>query len=129
MLIAVAIAIAAYAVLEAAWLWAMRGFYGRQLGGKVMRGKPLKVRSVPAAVLVYVLLVAALVYFVLLPCLKGKPWASAARGAFFGATVYGVYNLTNMVTLDGYTWTMVAVDTLWGASLFAAVAALFARIS
>ncbi len=39
---------------------------------------------------------------------------AADRGAAFGLAVYGVYNLTNKATLPGYSWKMVAVDTVWG---------------
>jgi uncharacterized membrane protein len=115
-------ALVVYAVLEAAWLWTMRSFYDAMLG-PVMRGR-LRLRSIPAVVMVYALLVVALVFFVLRPA-RHEPLRNAMfRGALFGASVYGVYNLTNMATLEGYSWTMVGVDTLWGSALFAIVAAL-----
>lgn len=116
-------ALVAYAVLEFLWLWFMRSFYSKQLGFS-------KVQSVPAAVLAYALLVPALVYFVLWPASasakssRDNKVKAVLRGAFFGATIYGVYNLTNKATLKGYSWTMVGVDTLWGAGIFAAVAAI-----
>lgn len=126
-------ALVAYAVLEFLWLWFMSSFYSKQLGFS-------KVQSVPAAVLAYALLVPALVYFVLWPA-SASASASAKssrdnkvkavlRGAFFGAAIYGVYNLTNKATLKGYSWTMVGVDTLWGTGIFAAVAAIatFAKL-
>jgi uncharacterized membrane protein len=46
-------------------------------------------------------------------------------GAMFGLVVYGTYNLTNVATLPGYSWTMVAVDTLWGTIVFATLASIY----
>lgn len=123
-------ALIVYALLEATWLWMMRSFYGAMLGPvTIVRGssgnsKHLRLQSIPAVLMVYALLVVALVFFVLRPA-RHEPLRNAMfRGALFGACVYGVYNLTNMATLEGYSWTMVGVDTLWGTALFAIVAAL-----
>lgn len=114
------IALVVFAALEATWLWTMRGFYARQLGSLGFG----KIQSIPAVIMVYALIAAALLYFVLLPARYESRPKAILRGALFGASVYGVYNLTNMATLPGYSWTMVAVDTLWGATLFAVAAAL-----
>ena len=43
----------------------------------------------------------------------------------FGLAVYGVYNLTNVATLIGYSWTMVVVDTAWGTVWFGTLAAIY----
>ena len=49
--------------------------------------------------------------------------------ALLGATVYGVYELTNHATLDKWPIWMVVVDTLWGAALFAAGGAVVRALS
>ncbi|KAG1653620.1 hypothetical protein FOA52_007626 [Chlamydomonas sp. UWO 241] len=82
----------------------------------------LRIRSFLAIALVYPLLLLGAWILVL----RDEP--SALKGAVFGAVAYGVYNLTNMATLPGYSWALVAVDTLWGAAVFAAVTAIWARL-
>lgn len=126
--------VAIYAVVEATWLLSMRSFYARAFA-PLMRppGAPLKVRSAAAVVLVYPLLLVAFSILVLLPLINEAKTPSLGRwalhGLLFGAVVYGVYNLTNMATLPGYSWTMVAVDTAWGAACFGGLAAAAAWLS
>jgi uncharacterized membrane protein len=137
MLVAAACTLAAYAALEAAWLTSMRGFYGRQFALFARDGR-LRVRSVPAAALTYIAIAAALSLFVLAPLVRDTTandnsnsstvMSVALKGAALGAAIYGVYNGTNMATLPGYTWTMVAVDTAWGAASVGAAAAVFAWV-
>jgi uncharacterized membrane protein len=73
-----------------------------------------------AAVGVYVLLAGALLYGAVL---TSKSWQEAAKcGAVIGGVMYGFYDFTNMATLRRWTWSMVAVDTAWGATLSALTA-------
>ena len=120
------VVLVAYCLAEAAWLLSMRPFYAARFASIARDGR-LGVRSWPAVALIYPILLAAAYVLVLRPC--GNPresnWRTAvARGALFGGCVYGVYNLTNMATLPGYSWGLVAVDTAWGAALFGGVAVL-----
>jgi uncharacterized membrane protein len=118
--------LALYAAAEAVWLASMSQFYARQFAG--FSRPPLALRSLPAAIAVYAVLLSTFALLVCAPIVNASAGAaaSALRGAAFGLAAYGTYNLTNMATLPGYSWTMVAVDTLWGAALFAALAATFA---
>lgn len=133
--VTIAVVVAIYAVVEAAWLLTMRPFYAKAFAPLLRPpGTPLKVRSLTAVVLVYPLLVAAYVILVLLPLMakdQGKATGEFATsravgwilyGLIFGAVVYGVYNLTNMATLPGYSWTLVGVDTAWGTACFGGLA-------
>ena len=116
-----------YAVAEAAWLASMRSTYARWFGG-FARG-PLRLRSLPAAALTYAILLSCFYVLVLRsPVPPSQPLMQTVRGALFGLAVYGVYNLTNMATLAGYPWAMVAVDAAWGTVLFGALAALHAYL-
>lgn len=116
---ALATALIVYAIAEAMWLASMRPVYAKWFS-KFALG-PLEIRSMVAAILAYVVLIGGFVALVILPGLKGI----VLRGALFGLVVYGVYNFTNMATLKGYSWTMVAIDTLWGAAIFAIVALIY----
>jgi uncharacterized membrane protein len=127
--VALIASVSVLAVMEAIWLSTAKTFYAAMLSGVSSDGA-LRIRSMPATVLVYALLLAGAWVLVLRPLTTHKPrLASAAcHGAVFGATVYGVYNLTNMATLAGYRWQMVVIDTLWGAILFAVFAAVFSVV-
>ena len=108
--------IAAYAVtlvvmgaLDALWLgWLAIDFYRRELGALMTDS----VRVVPAA-LYYLGYPAAVVVLALTP--RPTNWRIAAlRSALLGLTAFGVYDLTNLSTLRGYSVTMTVVDMLWG---------------
>jgi hypothetical protein len=45
------------------------------------------------------------------------------KGGLLGFSMYGLYDLTNMATLKGWTYTMLVKDTTWGTFLCAAAAA------
>lgn len=68
-----------------------------------------------AAVLFYLLYIAALVFFVILPALKEESFFIALTyGAFFGFICYATYDLTNWATLRGWPASIVVYDLLWG---------------
>lgn len=69
--------------------------------------------SLPAAFLTYVLIAAGIVIFVL-PKASGDIYKALLWGALFGLITYGVYDLTNLATLKGWSIKMLAVDILWG---------------
>ncbi|WP_298429025.1 DUF2177 family protein [uncultured Jannaschia sp.] len=71
----------------------------------------------PAAVF-YLFYVAGAVWLVALPALRdgsvGQAWVN---GAILGALAYGTYEFTSMSVMKDWHWSMVAVDTTWGAVL------------
>lgn len=71
-------------------------------------------RFAPALVF-YLFYIGGLLYFVSLPALKaGAPAQAALGGALIGALAYGTYEFTNLATLKGWSWAMVATDLTWG---------------
>lgn len=42
--------------------------------------------------------------------ISGATW----RGALFGLVAYATYDLTNQATITGWSWTVTAVDLVWG---------------
>ncbi len=104
-------------VLDGLWLGVVaKSFYRNELGG-LMRDHANAV----AAGLFYVLYIAGVVLLVVRPY-EGVATA-ALVGAALGLFAYGTYDLTNMATIDGFTWRVTIVDMLWGAVLTAAVSA------
>jgi uncharacterized membrane protein len=77
------------------------------------------------AALFYLVYVAGILWFCAWPALSApSPLAHAAlNGAILGVLAYGTYEFVNMSTLKGWSWTMVAADTTWGAVLTALSAA------
>lgn len=106
---AYAMALVVMGALDALWLgWLALDFYKRELGVLMTDS----VRVVPAA-LYYVGFPMAIVYLALNP----KPATlgdAALRSAVLGLAGFGVYDLTNLATLRGYTVLMTVVDMAWG---------------
>lgn len=115
---------AACAALDFVWLAVlMKQFYLQELGEIARReGGGLAPRW-GAAVLVYILIPAGVVLFVR-PALgeTASLGRAALTGALFGAILYGVYDLTNLATLERWTVRLAAVDIIWGSVLCAALA-------
>lgn len=106
-------------VLEFAFIgFLARSFYQSEIG-------PLLARTnYVAAGVLYLLYTAGIVGFAVLPALDARSAAHAAvAGALLGLVVYGVYDLTNLAILKGWTVTVSVVDVLWGIVLTAASAA------
>lgn len=96
----------------------MKGFYSAELGELARRdGDSLSPRW-GAALLVYVLIPAGIVWFVG-PLLSPEMhlWQVFFRGAVYGLILYGVYDLTNYATLEKWTVRLTIADMAWGAFL------------
>ena len=108
-LAAYGVALVVMGALDGAWLgWLAREFYRRELGALMTDS----VRIVPAA-LYYLFFPAAVVFLALMPSPSGSAEA-LLRSAVLGLAAFGVYDLTNLATLRGYSLTMTVVDMAWG---------------
>lgn len=116
-----AIALPVCLAFDALWLGIVaKPFYTKQIGSLM-----LSQMNWIAAALVYVVMIAGLVWFVVAPALEQHSWTYALyAGAFFGFVTYAVYDFTNLATLKGWSVPMVVVDILWGTVLCAAVATI-----
>ena len=97
--------------MDAVWL-TLRRSYHESLFASIQKA-PLSIRIVPA-ILVYVLVAAAIQYFVFTLGHASTVTQAAKIGGLLGGSMYGLYDLTNYATLRGYTLEMAVVDTLWG---------------
>ena len=78
------------------------------------------------AVVFYAFYIGCVLWFVSWPAMvqdKSLLWV-AGTAALMGAFGYGTYEFTNLATLKGWTWSMVAVDLSWGTALTAVSATL-----
>ena len=99
----------------------MRDHY-KQMFIRVQQGKEVQLRLFPA--LLASILVAIGLWMITL--LDGKPWnLEYQKNAFvFGVSVFGIYNLTNLATLQGWSPMMAAIDTTYGTILCTTVYAV-----
>ena len=108
-LAAYGVALLVMGALDAVWLgWLAIDFYRRELGPLMTDS----VRIVPAA-LYYVGFPAAIVALALTPR-PATPSSAALRSALLGLAAFGVYDLTNLATLRGYSVSMTLVDMAYG---------------
>ena len=78
-----------------------------------------------AAVIFYLLYIAGLLFFSVLPGLKDQSWSTALiHGALLGGLCYATYDLTNMATIKQWPLIVVIVDIAWGIILTGSVSLL-----
>jgi uncharacterized membrane protein len=112
------IALPTFFVIDMAWLVLVaRKFYSEQIGF-LMRPDI----GWAAAILFYLLFIAALVIFVIVPAVEKHSWLHALiYGAFFGLVTYATYDLTNLATLKDWPVLITIVDLIWGSVLAALI--------
>lgn len=109
-----------FLALDFVWLSSMSNLFYRPKLGALLADQP----NFVAAVAFYLLYVAGILYFAVLPSVSGGNWASAAlAGALLGLFAYATYDLTNMATLRGWSVTITIVDIVWGMIVTGAAAA------
>jgi uncharacterized membrane protein len=108
-------------LVDMLWLGLLaRGFYQQHLGF-LLRPSP----NWYAAILFYLLFVAGLVVFVIVPGLQaGSTRKVLLLGALFGLITYATYDLTNLATVKDWPWIVTVVDLGWGAILATVVSYL-----
>ena len=100
--------------LDMVWLGVVaKAFYARHMATLL---RP-DVKWVPALIF-YVLYVAAVVVFVVMPAAERKSLARALGfGAFFGLAAYATYDLTSLALIRDFPLVIAIVDLAWGIAL------------
>ena len=106
--------------IDLVWLGVVAsGFYQRHLG-HLLRPDVLW----GAALLFYLLYIAGLLVFAVLPGLQAASLVrTMAMGAFFGLVAYATFDLTCLALLRDFPVVVVVVDLIWGMVLTASVSA------
>ncbi len=105
--------------IDAIWLGRVATNLYRGWIGGLMLEQP----NFAAAAAFYLVYVAGIVYFAIMPAMNGGGWAQAAlSGAILGFIAYGTYDMTNLATLKNWPITMTVVDMAWGTLLTSASA-------
>lgn len=107
-----------FLAIDMVWLGVVApGFYRQHLG-VLLAEKP----NWTAAIIFYLLFIAGMLIFVVVPALEAQSWAKAlVLGALFGLITYATYDLTNMATIKGWPTIVTVVDMVWGTLLAATV--------
>lgn len=113
------IALVIFLILDGIWLGVVaRNFYVSRMGD-LMLDQP----RWGVAAIFYAIYIIGAVYFAISAGMAERSWQVAAlNGALFGFFAYLTYNGTNLAVLRGYDEVVAVVDTLWGATVTAAVA-------
>ena len=72
------------------------------------------IRMYSAAIICYILLTLAIYYFVVVPELNSSNFDIIIKGMLLGLVIYGVYNTTNLATVNQFGIKEAIVDTMWG---------------
>ena len=108
------VSLLAFLVIDMLWLGLVaRSFYQQYLGF-LMAPSP----NWFVAIMFYLLFVAGILVFVVLPGLKANSLKTTLlRAALFGLITYATYDLTNLATLKDWPALLSIVDMLWGTVL------------
>ncbi len=118
-------------LLDYIWLAKlMQGFYISELGTYArVRGNTI-IPVYWAAAIVYLLLPLGIVLFALPQVDQAHlVLSSLGWGALFGLVVYGIYDMTNMSTLERWPAKMVWIDICWGCFLCGVTTCFAALVS
>ena len=120
------VALSVFLVVDLIWIgFIARTFYQDQLGF-VLASSP----NWTAAIIFYLMFVAGLLFFVVIPGLKKNDLkVSLFRAAVFGILTYGTYDLTNLALIEGWPVLVTAVDIVWGMILSIIVCLVSLKVS
>jgi uncharacterized membrane protein len=116
-----ALTVPVFFIIDLIWLGAVaKGFYQKNLSFILSPQV-----NWPAAILFYLLYIAGILIFAVVPAVSKDSWQHAmVYGALFGFFTYMTYELTNLALLKDWPLNIVVVDIIWGVVLCTAVATL-----
>ena len=105
------IALPVFFIIDMVWLALVaKNFYQEKLGFLM---KPDV--NWTAAIIFYLLFIAGLVTFVVMPAIEKQSILSVViYGALFGLVTYATYDLTNLATIKDWPLIVTIVDLIWG---------------
>lgn len=111
----------AFAILDFLWISSMANTLYRP----VMKDMLLADFRLAPAIAFYLLYAFGIVFFAVLPAIRGGDLGSAIFfGAVLGLVAYGTYDLTNYATLKNWDTKITVIDMIWGSFATALAAVL-----
>jgi uncharacterized membrane protein len=102
----------AFLTVDAIWLSTMADMLYRPLLGDKLAPQ----FDMAPAVVFYLIYIAGIVFFAVMPALDGEGLGKAAlKGAILGLVAYATYDLTNQATLKDWPLSVTLADIPWGA--------------
>lgn len=102
----------AFLIVDAIWLSTMADMLYRPLLGDKLAPQ----FHLAPAVIFYLIYVAGIVFFAVMPAVEGGGLGKAAlNGAVLGLVAYATYDLTNQATLRDWPLSITLADIPWGA--------------
>lgn len=104
---------------------------------KIINDGPMNInnRMYISTIITYLLLALGLYLFVIMPYNMKNPNKKynnfcdytdvVIKAILFGLVVYGVYDMTNLATINSYDTSIAVVDTIWGASLCGIITSVY----
>ncbi len=119
------VALSVFLLVDLIWIGGVaRTFYQTHLGF-ILASSP----NWPAAVIFYLIFVAGLLYFAVIPGAKDRSLNKALeRACVFGIVTYGTYDLTNLALIEGWPVLVTVVDMIWGGTLSVTVCFITVKI-
>ncbi len=117
------VALPVFVILDFTWIGIlMKKLYLGELASLARTRNGKFTPNIPASILAWAIIPAGLVIFAVPRLSPGSDVVSVLGwGALFGFITYGMYDLTNLATVQNYTTKLTIVDTLWGTTLSAFV--------
>jgi uncharacterized membrane protein len=110
-----------FLVIDIIWLGFIAPSFYRKHLGFLLADQP----NWWAAGVFYLLFIAGLLVFAILPGLEAESFRKALfLGAFFGLVTYATYDLTNLATVKNWPLIVTIVDMVWGTLLAASVSGI-----
>jgi uncharacterized membrane protein len=115
------VALTIFLGIDIIWLTVIaKNLYSKQIGFLLAKNFNLA-----AASIFYLIFIAGLVIFVIVPSLEKKQLIHAVvMGAFFGLVTYSTYDLTNLATIKHWPISVTIIDLIWGMFISSSVATI-----
>jgi len=118
------VAIVTFLVLDGLWLGLIGTRFYLEGFGHMMNVQNGKIQPYwPAAIVVYVALIAGILCFVV-PKAQGQVSQALLWGAMYGFVTYATYDFTNLSVLHHWPLKISIIDTCWGMVLCALTSAM-----
>jgi len=114
-------------VLDIIWLSLNAKYYSKMI--KSIQNKDIKINII-YALFTYLLMIASII-FINIPFIESKIKKTDSKteiikksllySGLLGLFIYGIYNGTNLATLENYDITVALKDTLWGVIIYTIV--------
>ncbi|MDD9304435.1 MAG: DUF2177 family protein [Desulfobacter sp.] len=108
------VALVAFLVIDLFWITLFANHFYRNRLGYILSDSP----NLIAALIFYLMFIAGLAYFAVLPGVNSKGFLSGIfKSALYGLITYGTYDLTNLALIQHWPLSVTIMDMIWGVTV------------